>query len=206
MRVGIIGAGKLGTVLARLAVTAGHEVLVAGRPGSHTTPLVLEVMALGAQARPVEDWPAVDVAVLAVPLPTALRMDLPLPAGTVAIDATNHWPTADGDLPELDGRSSSELVAERHPSLRWAKSLNHLGYHDLDPATRDVHGTAIAIASDDEHAADTTARYLRTLGLHPVRIGPLPAGRALESTGPVFGAPMSAEDLRHALALTHETS
>lgn len=197
MRIGVIGAGKLGTVLARRAVGAGHEVVIAGRPGARQTALMVEVMAPGATPLPVEDWPPVDIAILAVPLNVALRFDLPLPAGTAIVDATNHWPPVDGDLPELHGRSSSEAVAERHAHLRWVKSLNHLGYHDYeaDPAETPFP-PAIGVASDDPAAASAAAELIDSLGFDPVRVGSLSRGRLLETGGPVFSGPLHAERLR----------
>lgn len=203
MRVGVVGAGKLGTVLARRAVTAGHEVFVAGRPGASQTALILEVMVPGATALPVAQWSDIDVVVLAVPLSVALGIDLPVPAGTVVVDATNYWSTVDGDLPALVGRTSSEVVAERHPALRWARSLNHLGYHDLEEghaSTADVPSPAIAIASDDPTAREVTARLVSSLGFEPVLIGPLRRGAVLDAGGPVFGAVMDASEMRAAIA------
>lgn len=199
MKVGIVGAGKFGTALGRRAVAAGHEVLVAGRPGAPGTALVLDVMVPGALATPVSEWTGVDVAVLAVPLSVALRIDLPMPAGTVVVDATNHWPPVDGDLPELAGRNSTQAVAERHPTLRWAKSLNHMGYHDLEEdrvGTSRVPTPAIGIASDDSTATATAADLIASLGFEPVLVGPLSAGALLEAGGPLFGTVMDAHQMR----------
>ena len=101
MNVGIVGAGKLGSALARRSLNAGHEVLVATRPGSVQSTLVVEVMAPGAVAAPVHRWGWVDLAVLAVPFHIALTIDLPLPERTVVIDPTNHWEPVDGPLAEF---------------------------------------------------------------------------------------------------------
>ena len=191
MNVGIIGIGKLGSVLGRRAVAAGHRVTLAGRPGAAMTDLVAAVMVPGAEVAPVSDWPPVDVAVLAVPLSVALRMDLPLPDGTVVIDATNHWTPVDGEA-LADGTPSSVRVANAHPRLRWVKALNHLGYHDLEDLPAAAHPAIVAgIAADDADAAAIAAAFVASLGLDPAPAGTLAGSRILEEGGPVFGRPLT---------------
>ena len=191
MRVGIVGAGKLGTALARRSLTAGHEVLLATRPGARDPDLVVEVMAPGAVASPVHEWGAVDLAILAVPFHIALAIDLPLPQGTVVVDPTNPWESVDGPLPDTGRLSTSELTAARHPGMRWVKSLNQLGYHDLDDLT-DLAGLPMRYATDDETAADTVAHYLESLGLRPISAGPLAAGASFEPGSDLFDATRAA--------------
>lgn len=191
MNVGIIGIGKLGSALGRRAVAAGHRVILAGRPGAAMTGLVAEVMVPGAEVAPVPEWPPVDVAVLAVPLSVAVVMDLPLPDGTVVIDATNHWTPVDGE-PAAGGTPSSVRVANAHPRLRWVKALNHLGYHDLEDLPGEPHPPiAAGIAADDDDAAAVAAAFVASLGLDPVPAGTLAGSRMLEEGGPVFGSPMT---------------
>ena len=198
MRVGIIGAGKLGTALGRRAVEAGHDVTLAGRPGVIQTALVVEVMVPGARAAEVTTWDRVDLAVLAVPFSVALDIDLPLPTGTVLIDPTNHWEPVDGPMPDLHGLTTSEATARRHPRLRWVKSLNQLGYHDLeDGALPAGVQSVMGLATDFPDAASTVAEFIRSLGMTPVWVGPLASGRLLEPGGPVFGRPVSETQLRH---------
>lgn len=185
MRVGIVGAGKLGSALARRSLAVGHDVLIATRPGAVQSALVVEVMAPGAAAVPVREWGPVEVAVLTVPFHVALNIDLPLPEGTVMIDPTNRWEPVDGPLPDLGRLSTSEAIAARHLGLRWVKTLNQLGYHDLDDAT-DLAGVPMHYATDHDPAADTVADYLESLGLDPVYLGPLAAGIDLEPGSTLF--------------------
>lgn len=191
MRVGIVGAGKLGTALARRSLTAGHEVLLATRPGARDSSLVVEVMAPGAVASPVDQWGAVDLSILAVPFHVALTIDLPLPEGTVVIDPTNPWESVDGPLPDRGSLSASEITAARHPGLRWVKSLNQLGYHDLDDLT-DLAGLPMRYATDHDVAADTVAHYLESLGLRPISTGPLASGASFEPGSDLFDATRAA--------------
>jgi predicted dinucleotide-binding enzyme len=197
MRVGIIGAGKLGTALGRRAIASGHEVTLAGRPGASQTQLVVEIMVPGARAVEIANWGPVDLAVLAVPFSVALDIDLPLPAHTVLIDPTNHWEPVDGPLPDLHGLTTSEATARRHPQLRWVKSLNQLGYHELedDALLPDVQ-PVMGLATDFPEAAAIAAEFIRSLGMAPVWVGSLASGRLLEPGGPVFGHPVSEGQLR----------
>lgn len=185
MKVGVIGAGKLGTAVARRAVSAGHHVFVAGRPGAVGTDLVIEVMAPGATALPLAQWPAVDEAILCVPFSIALGIDLPLPSGTIVIDPTNHWEPVDGPLPDLNGLTTSEALAAQHADLIWVKSLNQIGYHDLEDIPSEPQ--AIALASDSEEAAQTVSDFLATIGLAPTIVGRLSDGVQLEPGGVRFG-------------------
>ena len=187
MKVGIVGAGKLGTALARRSVAKGHEVLLATRPGTRDPGLVVEVMAPGSVALPAQQWGTVDLAVLAVPFHVALTVDLPLPRGTVVIDPTNHWEPVDGPAPDLGGRGTTEAIAAGHPGLLWVKSLNQLGYHDLDDLT-DLAGLPMRYATDHDAARDTVADYLSSLGLRPIHTGPLASGAAFEPGTAVFDA------------------
>ncbi|PUB27660.1 hypothetical protein C8K30_104107 [Promicromonospora sp. AC04] len=196
MKIGIIGAGKLGTTLARRAVNAGHDVVIAGRPGAAQTALVVEVMIPGATALPVTDWEDLDVAILAVPFSIALTIPMPLQPGTVVIDPTNHWAPVDGDLSDVAHRSTSEALAARHPQLQWVKSLNQLGYHDLEDETIGIaERPAMGIASDSAEAAHTASVLIASLGLDPVVIGPLSTGTLLEPGGPAFGTTLSNAEL-----------
>lgn len=192
MRVGIVGAGKLGSALARRSLAAGHQVLLATRPGALHSELVAEVMAPGAQVTPIEQWGTVDLAILAVPYHIALGLELPLPRGTVVIDPTNYWEPVDGPPPNSLGYgSTSETLAARHPGLRWVKSLNQLGYHDLDDLT-DLSRVQMRYATDDDQAAKVVAAYLRNLSLDPINVGPLSAGNLLEPGHELFDAGRSA--------------
>ena len=202
-RIGILGAGKLGTVVARLAVAAGYDVRIAGSGDPKYIALTVDVFARGAVATTAsEAIDGADLVVLAIPL---YRVDS-LPAhsldGHIVIDATNHWLAVDGPLPEFteakDGTSS--VVAAKLAGARVVKALSHVGYHDLDAHARDARRIALGIAADDLQAADVVAGFVDRLGFEPVLIGPLAAGVGLQVGSHAFGAALGREALLRSVA------
>ncbi|MGM1018734.1 MAG: NADPH-dependent F420 reductase [Actinomycetota bacterium] len=203
---GILGAGKVGTVLARLAVAAGYRVLVAGSGDPSKIALTIEVLAPGAVATTAERAVAdADVVVLALPLGRYETLDPAAFAGTLVIDAMNYWWEVDGIRPDLSDPavSTSRLVQQHLPAARVAKAFNHMGYHDLDEGAT-VRGAvdrkAIAIAGDDGDDLATVEDIVDALGFDAVRAGSLETGVRMQPGSDLFGAKLGATDVRRLLA------
>ncbi|MES1170908.1 MAG: NAD(P)-binding domain-containing protein [Actinomycetota bacterium] len=197
-RIGILGAGKLGTVLARLAVAAGYEVRIAGSGDPKFIALTVDVFAKGAQATTAaEAIEGAKLVILAIPLHRVESLPVDAFAGRIVVDAMNHWEPVDGPLAEYTEASggTSSIVATKLPGARIVKALSHVGYHDLDAHARDERRIALGIASDDVQAADAVATFVRTIGFEPVVLGSLAAGRALQSGSLAFGAALEREAL-----------
>ena len=189
-RLGIVGAGKLGTTLARAALAAGYDVALSGSGSAQDIALTVDVLAHGARATTTDEVVRhADVIVLAVPTHRFRELAPELFEGKVVIDAMNYWPPVDGDDEELADAPSgtSVVVQERFPSARVVKSLNQLGYHELEEQARPQGAsdrTIVAAAGDDRSAVGAVMRLIDHLGFDPVDAGRLEQGEALEPVRP----------------------
>ena len=204
--IGILGAGRVGSAIARTALTAGYTVHIAGSGPAADIQLIADIVTPGAVAMTAADAVATaDLVILAVPLHKYRSVDPATLADKIVIDTMNYWQPIDGDQHEFtgDARSSSEVVGDYFPGARLVKTLNHIGYHDLETDARpagapDRHGLAIA---GDPATAAVVAEVINRFGFDPVYGGPLASGAAFEPGSPIFGGRHTAEQLMTELGL-----
>src|ERR1700752_4445276 len=192
-RLGVLGAGHVGPVIARLAIRAGYPVTIADAGDPADLSLIAELLIPGAQPRWAADAVSdADIVVLAIPLHRFLTVDPATFGGKLVIDAMNYWPSGDRLLREFEDTAagSSEIVATRLGGSVVVKTLNHIGYPELE-ATAGPAGSAdrraAGIAGDDAAALRAAAGFVDRTGYDPVVVGNLSAGRMLQPGGPVFG-------------------
>ncbi|HXD81629.1 MAG TPA: NAD(P)-binding domain-containing protein [Candidatus Acidoferrum sp.] len=205
-RIGVIGAGHVGPVIARLALDAGFQVAIAGSGSPDKIALMTQIVIPGAEPRWAADAvQGADLVVLGIPLHNFANLDPALVAGKLVIDAMNYWPATDGVEEIFEDRrtTSSEIVQRRLPQSMVVKSLNHIGYQDLEDARRpsgSPERRTIGVAGDDPVAVRDVEDMIERFGFDTVRLDSLSAGRFLEPGGPVFGALYSRSEFEQALS------
>jgi predicted dinucleotide-binding enzyme len=173
--VGIIGAGRLGQAMARTALRAGRTVVIANSRGPES--LAAVASELGASAGTVGEAAVAGIVVIAVPwhrVPTAVRG---LEWNTqIVIDATN-----DRDADDLNGRTSSELVADLVAGARVVKAANTLGaeVHGSDPQVAGGR-RVIFVSGDDSDAKAKVVALFQDAGFAPIDLGDLATGGAMQ--------------------------
>jgi 8-hydroxy-5-deazaflavin:NADPH oxidoreductase len=209
VRVGVIGAGRIGGTAAGLLARAGHDVVLANSRGPET--LRDEAERLGVRAGTVDEAAAHgEVVLLAVPL--AAVDELPAGAlagaGRVVLDANNYYPGRDGRIDELEGDGaigSSELLQRRlGADARVVKALNTVYFERLAGEGRPA-GTpgrlAAPVAGDDAGAKEKVIGLLDDMGFDGVDAGSLADGRDQQPGTPVYNQPLDAAGVRAALGL-----
>ena len=175
--VGIIGAGRLGEAMARTALRAGRSVVIANSRGPESLASLVSALGDGVSAATVEQAASAGIVVVAVPwdrLPEAVGgLDWD---GQTVIDATNDWAADD-----LDGRTSSEIVAGRVAGARVVKAANTLSAEVLESDPQQAGGRrVIFISGDDADAKAEVVALFQDAGFAPIDLGDLATGGAMQ--------------------------
>src|SRR5690348_608238 len=123
--VGLIGSGRIGGTVARLAVTAGHRVLLSNSRAPDTLKDLAAELGPLARATTGQEAAGGELVVVAIPLRAVPSVPPGPLAGRVVIDTCNYYPRRDGQFPELDSGAltSSELIQRRLPSSAVVKAF-----------------------------------------------------------------------------------
>lgn len=204
--IGLIGAGHIGSQLARLAIRNGYDVVLSNSRGPDTLSALVEELGPRARAAtPHEAARAGDIVVVTIPLKNIGSVPVEPLAGKVVIDTNNYYPQRDGRIPELEDESTttSELLQKHLPKSKVVKAFNHIYAQELTTHGQ-PHGTpnrrALVIAGDDESSKTTVSRLIDQLGFDTVDAGPLKEGWRIQRDTPGYGPRRTASELRNDLA------
>ncbi len=206
MTIGLIGAGHIGSQLARLAVQHGYDVVLSNSRGPDTLSELAAELGPKARAGTVDEAAtAGDIVAVAIPLKHYRTVPVEPLAGKIVIDANNYYPQRDGHIAALDNEATttSELLQAHLQTSKVVKAFNHIYAAELTTDGRPA-GTkdrrALVIAGDDAAAKDTVARLLDEFGFDAVDAGPLKEGWRIQRDTPGYGPRRTAEELRRDLA------
>ena len=207
MKIGIIGAGHIGSTLAKLFVDAGQEVAIANSRGPET----LEDLAadLGDNATTATVEQARDFGnIVVVSIPLGRYAELPVEGweGKIVVDTNNYYPDRDGQIADLDSgkTTSSELLLQHLPGARIVKGFNTIWFEHLKTQGKTElpleERRAIFIASDDSDAKATVAKLIEDIGYAAVDTGFLAAGGRSQQPGtPLYNKELTAAEAAKAL-------
>jgi predicted dinucleotide-binding enzyme len=203
MRIGIVGAGMIGSTVAKLWVDAGHDVRLASRHPNELEPLVARLGKRATAGTPVDAATFGDVVMLTVPLralPDLARELGQSLVGKVVLDTSNAYEKRDGQAAGDAARhpqGSAGWAAAMFPGSRWVKAFNTVYFKTLESeAHRTGDQVGIPLASDDAEALETAAQLVKDAGFDPVVVGALSRGKEFEPGTPTYAAGMSGTALR----------
>lgn len=204
--IGLIGAGHIGSQVARLAVANGYNVVLSNSRGPDTlADLVKELGPKARAATPTEAATAGDIVVVTVPLRNYRSVPVEPLAGKVVIDTNNYYPQRDGHIPELDDESTTtaELLQAHLPKSKVVKAFNHIYAAELTTHGQPA-GTpnrrARLIAGNDQGAKARVTKLLDEFGFDTVDAGPLKEGWRIQRGTPGYGPRRNAAELKADLA------
>jgi predicted dinucleotide-binding enzyme len=192
---GVIGSGQIGGTIARLAIEAGHQVVLSNSRGPET--LADAIAALGPRATAStsrEAATAGDLVVVTVPVKAFPQLPAAALAGRTVIDTCNYGAERDGPIPELDSESLTpgELLQQYLPDARVVKAFNNIFFKHLLSLGRPAGAgdrSYLPIAGDSAPAKTSVTEFIDSLGYGVVDAGSLADSWRQGVGTPVWGAP-----------------
>lgn len=207
MKIGIIGAGNIGSNAAKLFVDAGHEVAISNSRGPRTLDDLVAALGDNATAVPVaEAIDFGDIVFVSIPLGKYTKLPTNGWEGKIVIDSNNYYPDRDGSIPELDKgeTTSSELLEAHLPGARIVKGFNTIWFEHLktqgDTKLPLEKRRAIFIAGDDSQAKEIVSRLIEEIGFAAVDTGFLHDGGKTQQPGTaIYNKELTAAEAAKAL-------
>jgi predicted dinucleotide-binding enzyme len=205
MNIGIIGAGNIGSTLARKLARAGHSVRIANSRGPDTLKQLAEET--GAKAVTARDaGQGVDVVILSIPfgkLPLLKETLAGLSDDVVVADTSNYFPIRDGQIPAIDGGQVESLwVSEQigHPVIKaWNNVLAATLAEKGKPAGAKGR-IALCVAGDNPAARKTVMSLVQDTGFDAIDAGPIAESWRQQPITAAYCTELTAGELRAALA------
>ena len=186
-RLGILGAGHIGPVVARLALSAGYPVDIAASGDPEDIALITEFVVPGARPRWASDAAAdADIVILAMPLHRFLDVDPGLLKGKLVVDAMNYWPASDGRLPVFEDTAFEDTAFEDtvFEDAVFEDTVFENPVFD-GTAFEDADGSSEIVAR--RLAGSTVVKALNHIGYHELEDEARPAGAADRKAAGVAG-------------------
>lgn len=206
---GFIGAGLIGTNLAKAALSRGYDVVMSNsREPSSLSDLIRALGPRARAARAADAAAEADIAIVCVPLHRMHSVPVAPLAGKIVIDTNNYYPDRDGLIPDLEaGTRTVSGMLQLHldaasPRPRVVKAFNHIRADLIGAQARPSGSTdrrALAVYADDAPSAARVAAFIDELGFDPVCAGPLDESWRIERGAPAYDARLGTEGLRLAL-------
>ncbi|MFJ2503124.1 NADPH-dependent F420 reductase [Microbacterium sp. NPDC087592] len=206
---GIIGAGHIGSQVARVAVANGYDVVIANSRGPETLADLVEELGPRAKAATAEDAAAAaDVAVVTVPLGAIDALPAAQLAGKIVLDTNNYYFERDGHIEALDKgeTTTSELVQRALPDSKIAKAFNQILAADITTDGKpagDPDRRALATAGDDAEAVAFVTGFYDEAGFDTVNVGPLSESWRVERDRPAYVVRQNAQELTANIAIAN---
>lgn len=205
MKIGIIGTGAIGSILAKKLSGTGHQVKVTNT--RDMTPLKEIAANLGAEAATIEDV-VKDVEVIIFSIPFKAYKDLPnnllqgVPQEVIIMDTSNYYPFRDGELPGLEGKTESEYISETlgRPVTKVFNNIMEYTLKHKGKAAGEEGRIAISVAGDNEDHKRVAAKLVDQTGFDAVVGGSLAESWRQEPGTPAYCTELNAAELKQALA------
>src|SRR5229473_1803666 len=207
LKIGIIGAGKIGGTLGELWAKAGHEVFLSSRHPEELEPLAKSIGAKARVGTPKEAAAFGEVILISVPYGALPQVGRDLASeikGKVVLETGNPYPARDGDM-AIPARKKGTGVASAEflPGVRLVRAFNSLPSYELkSEAHRKGEKAAVPLAADDEAALKIAVRLVEDAGFEPVVVGKLSQAKKFDVGTPMYGKAHTARELRRSLGLT----
>lgn len=202
---GLIGSGRIGSTVARLAIDAGYDVVLSNSRGPHTLEDLVEE--LGPQARAAHGAECAevgDLVLVSTPLTAYPSLPAAALAGKTVLDTGNYYPERDGPIAPLREKAltDSEYLAGFIPGASVVKAFNNIFFKHLLNLARPARGgfanaedhSYLPIAGDSAAGKTAAAAFLHAIGYGAYDYGTLAESWRQQPGTPVYGTPYGAFD------------